>query len=258
MFGLPSIYDGYDAIETVAAQPWVKGGKVGMVGISYSGYSQLFVGGTQPPHLAALAPMSVLGDLYVGIGFPGGIFNNGFAEGWLTERQADADPAPEEGQEWARVLIEQGDEHCEENQKLRLQTQDVLTIVEATEFRTPLLFDRRTPAEWAERIDVPVFLVGGLQDEQLGSDWANMIETLDDNDQMWVTLYNGNHNDALDPEILTRWSEFLDLFVSDEVPEMTASLLGLSGVIFDEIGSAAAPPLQQSRFAGMSDVASGA
>ncbi|MFM9149299.1 MAG: CocE/NonD family hydrolase, partial [Solirubrobacterales bacterium] len=36
LFGLPTIYDGYDAIETVAAQAWVKGGKVGMVGISFS------------------------------------------------------------------------------------------------------------------------------------------------------------------------------------------------------------------------------
>ena len=37
--------DGYDAIETVAAQPWVAVGKVGMVGISYPGISQLFVAG---------------------------------------------------------------------------------------------------------------------------------------------------------------------------------------------------------------------
>ena len=32
LFGLPTTYDGYDAIETVGNQPWVKGGKVGMVG----------------------------------------------------------------------------------------------------------------------------------------------------------------------------------------------------------------------------------
>ncbi|MSX75515.1 MAG: peptidase S15, partial [Actinobacteria bacterium] len=34
LFGLPTIYDGYDAVETVAAQPWVAHNKVGMVGIS--------------------------------------------------------------------------------------------------------------------------------------------------------------------------------------------------------------------------------
>ena len=36
--------DGYDVIETVARQPWVLHHKVGMLGISYGGISQLFVG----------------------------------------------------------------------------------------------------------------------------------------------------------------------------------------------------------------------
>ena len=37
LFDLPTTADGYDAVETVAAQDWVKGGKVGMVGITFSG-----------------------------------------------------------------------------------------------------------------------------------------------------------------------------------------------------------------------------
>ena len=37
LFDLPTTYDGYDAVETVAAQPWVKGGTVGMAGISFRG-----------------------------------------------------------------------------------------------------------------------------------------------------------------------------------------------------------------------------
>src|SRR5206468_12582583 len=43
--------DGYDVIETIAHQPWVKGGKVGMLGISYGGISQLFTAQTQPAGL---------------------------------------------------------------------------------------------------------------------------------------------------------------------------------------------------------------
>ena len=57
LFGLPSDYDGYDVIQTVGAQPWVLHHKVGMVGISYSGFSQLVVAGTDPPDLAAITPM---------------------------------------------------------------------------------------------------------------------------------------------------------------------------------------------------------
>ena len=48
LFGYPSDYDAYDAIEIVAHQAWVANHKVGMVGISYSGLSQLPVGGHRP------------------------------------------------------------------------------------------------------------------------------------------------------------------------------------------------------------------
>jgi putative CocE/NonD family hydrolase len=68
LFDLPTTYDGYDAVEAVAAQSWVKGGKVGMGGISFSGITQLFTAGTQPPHLAAIAPLSVTDDIYTGTG----------------------------------------------------------------------------------------------------------------------------------------------------------------------------------------------
>src|SRR4051794_13729826 len=39
--------DGYDVIETVARQPWALHHKVGMMGISYGGISQLFVAATR-------------------------------------------------------------------------------------------------------------------------------------------------------------------------------------------------------------------
>ena len=40
--------DGYDVIETVAHQPWVLHHKVGMIGISYGGISQLFTARDRP------------------------------------------------------------------------------------------------------------------------------------------------------------------------------------------------------------------
>ena len=52
--------DGYDVVETVARQPWALNNRVGMVGVSYGGISQLFVGATSPPHLAAITPLSVI------------------------------------------------------------------------------------------------------------------------------------------------------------------------------------------------------
>src|SRR6185436_10156268 len=58
LFDYPTTADGYDIIEAVAAQSWAKDGKVGMIGISFPGISQIFVAGAQPPHLAAVAPLS--------------------------------------------------------------------------------------------------------------------------------------------------------------------------------------------------------
>ena len=51
--------DGYDVVETIARQPWVLHHKVGMMGISYGGISQLFTAQTNPPSLAAISPLSV-------------------------------------------------------------------------------------------------------------------------------------------------------------------------------------------------------
>jgi predicted acyl esterase len=63
-----------------------------MVGISFSGITQLFTAGTRPPHLAAITPMSVTDDTYRATGYPGGIRNSGFARSWVTDRMRDARP----------------------------------------------------------------------------------------------------------------------------------------------------------------------
>ncbi len=68
--------------------------------------------------------MSLTDDLY-NTGFPGGMFNSGFAGTWLAQRVADAKPAPQGGQTYAKVLIAEGDTQCLANQALHGQTQNV-------------------------------------------------------------------------------------------------------------------------------------
>jgi hypothetical protein len=255
LFDLPTTLDGYDAVETVAAQPWVKGGRVGMVGISFSGITQLFTAGTRPPHLAAISPMSVTDDIYTATGYPGGIFNDGFALSWLKDRIADARPAPAGGQPWARALTRRGDRHCIRNQRLRLQTEDALRLVEENPFRTPALFDQRAPSAWMGRIEVPTFLVGQFQDEQTGGHFAESLGRLSGNRRVWITLQNGVHVDSLAPQVFTRWVEFLKLYVAGEVPVIPDSVLGLGGPLYRYLADADAAPLEQSRLAGMPSVA---
>ncbi len=251
LFGLPTTYDGYDMIETVAHQPWVDG-NVGMIGISYSGITQLFAAGTQPPHLAAIAPMSVTDDIYTATGYPGGIFNSGFALSWITERVDDAMPAPEGGQPYAKALVEAGDRHCIRNQNLRLQSLDALGLVETNPYRKPKLFDERAPGDWLKKVDVPVFLTGQYQDEQTGGHFPESLNNLDRNRNVWVTMQNGVHTDSLGPMAMTRWVEFLDLFVADRVPEVPGVLTG-PGNLYGAIAGPSAP-VEQSRYVGMADV----
>jgi predicted acyl esterase len=227
---------------------------VGLAGISFSGLSQLFVGGTRPPHLAAIAPLSVTDDFYAA-GYPGGIRNTGFILDWIKERMADARPAPDGGQPYARALVKAGDRHCTANQRLRLQTQDALKIMNANPYRTPSLFDRRAPETWMKRIKVPTFLVGQFQDEQTGGHFVESLATLARNPRVWITLQNGVHADSLGPSTITRWFEFFKLYVAGEVPKVPDSILGLSGALYRLIADADAAPVQQSRFAGTTDVA---
>lgn len=254
LFDYPTIYDGYDVIETVARQSWVSHHRVGMVGVSFSGISQISVAGTRPPHLAAIAPMSATDDLY-STGFPGGIFNSGFANSWLQERQNDARPAPGGGQPYAAELIRRGDRMCAANQRLRLQTQDMAHLVEQNPTRTPSLFDHRSPAEWAARITVPVFLSGALQDEQTGPQWTSIIERLRGNPNVWVKAVNGGHIDSADPQILGPWNEFLNIFVAQRVPPDNPALVALAPIIYGSATGTPGQPVVASRFAGAPSLA---
>ena len=151
LFDLPTTYDGYDAVETVAAQSWVKGGKVGMGGISFSGITQLFVAGTQPPHLAAIAPMSVTDDLYTATGYPGGIFNSGFAQdlgaGAHGRREAGARRRPAVG---AGAESSRATSTASPTRSCACRPQDALEIQKQNPFRTPSLFDHRAPGPVAQ------------------------------------------------------------------------------------------------------------
>ncbi|MGQ0825352.1 MAG: CocE/NonD family hydrolase [Actinomycetota bacterium] len=251
LFDYPTIYDGYDAVEVVAAQDWVQGNTVGMVGLSFSGLTQLFTAGTRPPHLAAVTPLSVTDDLYATVGSPGGIYNRGFAQSWLEDRTEEAKPAPEGGQPWARELVAQGDEHCIANQRLHGQARDVFTILNENPARTPDLYDRREPGRWAAQIEVPVFAASAFQDEQIiGLGPQVVAGLLDDNDDAWITLMNGTHVDPLGPGSITRWAEFLGLFVADEVPVVPQAVLDLGGALYQQIANAPAVAISQTRFAG--------
>lgn len=238
--------DGYDAVEIIAAQPWVKGGKVGMVGISYPGISQLFVAQLQPPHLAAIAPLSVISDPGRGTLYPGGILNDGFAVSWARERMRDAEPG---GQAWARKRIEAGDQTCIANQQLRGQNDDLLKSIERNSFYDPPVADPLSPATFVHRITVPVFLAGAWQDEQTGGYFATMLDRFTGTEKAHFTLVNGTHIDPLGPAIFTRWFEFLSFYVAEDIPRLPAAANLVLQVLAQEAFGVSRIRVERDRFA---------
>ena len=181
------------------------------------GISRLFTAITRPPHLAAIA---VVGDSDTGRGTlrPGGIFNNGFALDWASERNHEAQAAPASGQGWAGNRILHGDTVCAANQVMRAQAPDVLQMIEDHPYWDDLAVSL-APELFVGKINVPTFLAGAWQDEQTGPYFANLLDNFTGTDKVWFTVTNGAHTDSLDPAILDRWIEFLDPKPAQAVPK---------------------------------------
>jgi hypothetical protein len=229
-FEEPQLLDGYDAIETVAAQSWVLNNKVGMTGLSYPGISQLFVAHTHPPSLAAITPLSVIGNTY-STGTPGGIFNDGFALEWITQVLDRADPY---GQGWEQKRVDGGDMTCKENQLLHKQKVDVIQKAKDTPYYSEDVVGPLNPTEFVKEIDVPVFLAGAWEDEQTGPFFFTLLDQFKKSPLTRFTAYNGVHPDGFSPQILVEWKAFLDIYIGHRVPVISADIRQAAPILFKE------------------------
>jgi predicted acyl esterase len=227
--------DGYDVIETVARQPWVMHQKVGMMGISYGGISQLFTAQTHPPSLAAISPLSVIDATQTTL-YPGGILNTGFALNWAKERVHDAKPAgPNAGQAWAYQRIQDGDQICKDNQALHGEAANLLAKVRANNHYVPKVADPLAPSTFVDKIHVPVYLACQFTDEQTGGHCPTLAKHFTGTQRKWFTFTNGTHVDSLDPETFNRWYDFLQLYVARQAPIKNAAQYRAAGpVIYQE------------------------
>lgn len=223
------LLDGYDVIETVAAQSWVKGHKVGMTGLSYPGITQLFVARSHPPSLAAITPLSVIGNTFT-TGRPGGIFNDGFALEWITNVLMKANPY---GQGWEKPRVDAGDTVCEDNQLLHSQLVDAVQKAKDNPYYTDELVKPLDPTAFAGEIDVPVFLAAAFQDEQTGPFFFTLLDRFKSAPITRFTVYNGVHPDAFAPQILVEMKAFLDVYVAETVPSVSADVRTLAPVLFE-------------------------
>jgi predicted acyl esterase len=227
--------DGYDVIEAVAHQPWVLHHKVGMMGISYGGISQLFTAQTGPPSLAAISPLSVIDATQTTL-YPGGVLNTGFAVAWAKERIHDALPAsPKGGQSWAYKQIQQGDQTCKANQALHGEAVNLLAKIRANSHYRPAVADPLSPITFVKRIKVPVYMACQFTDEQTGGHCPDLAEHFTGAKRRWFTFTNGTHVDSLDPETFNRWYDFLELYIAQQAPiTNSAAMQAAAPVIYQE------------------------
>jgi predicted acyl esterase len=245
--------DGYDVIETVARQDWVKGGKVGMVGLSYSGITQLYTAATNPPHLAAVTPQSVIADPWLEA-WPGGIYNSGFTQQWVKQRDAESRPG---GTDWVAARVAAGDETCAANMPLRAQNPDFENLSHSLSSYTPAAAARDL-RELVRGIEAPVFLSGAFQDEQTGPQFTAMLDHFDSTPLLRVNLWNGRHPDGYGPANVVRWYEFLELYVADRVPVMNPLVRAALPPILADQFHVQDIELEPDRFASFGDDLAGA
>lgn len=228
--------DGYDVVETVARQPWAMHHKVGMIGISYGGISQLFVAQTNPPSLAAITPDSVIEGVTTTL-YPGAILNTGFAYSWAEGRVADAKPASATtGQSWAWDRIKAGDKTCKANQKLHGQAVDLIAKIRENKTYDPDIVDPLTPSTFVHKIKVPTYLSCQWEDEQTGGACPFMGDDFTGTDKVWMSFTNGTHVDSLDPVQMQRQFDLLEIYLAKRKPDQTTLTAFMPAIYSAEMG----------------------
>lgn len=230
-FDVAQRVDGYDIIETVAAQSWVKNSQVGMVGLSWPGISQLFVAAEQPPGLAAIAPFSVFDDVARDVVAPGGVFNQGFAGSYSEDRDS-ANAAY--GQGWEQALVDAGDTVCADNQLLRGQNADLVSPTESARYYPPGDADPLRVETFADQIEVPVLLAGAWQDGQISSGGLDLADEFDSSPFVKVIVSNGSHADPWALETIVVWKDFLDIYVGGEQRPIPPLIAGFFPTLLDD------------------------
>ncbi|MEV7085551.1 CocE/NonD family hydrolase [Streptomyces sp. NPDC093085] len=187
----------YDAIEWAAVQPWSTG-NVGTLGVSYYAHTQTQVAAKKPPHLKAIVPWEVAGDIFRDAIFTGGILNNNFPDGWFEY--------------WVK-LNQNGLGTLSEEELARNR------VDWPTEIRRHPLWDEY----WAERqpdprdIDVPILTVANFTGLPLvGHSHYELFEE-SGSPYKWLRVHSGGHvANFYSPESTAQQRQFLDYFLKGE------------------------------------------
>lgn len=201
--------DAYEIVEWSTHQNW-SNGKVGVYGVSYLGITSLLTAATQHPAIKAAFPVVPIGDAYRDILFNGGQLNTNFIPAWMGLISI-LGALPLDALKQDSV---QGQIYALEKIKNTFEFQVPLTLdaLKGTENSFDNAFwGERSPLEYAPKINVPTFLVGGTRDLFQRSEplW---FEALKDQTDTKILIGPWNHiQAALGPKDDTNTIPSLDM-----------------------------------------------
>ncbi|MCA1825161.1 MAG: CocE/NonD family hydrolase [Mycobacteriales bacterium] len=164
LFSWRSALDGNELIEWMARQKW-SNGKVAIMGHSYSGITGFMVAATRPKHLVAATVSGLIDDVYRGLSWPGGIENGGFPVLWTYGVRPVYDVAGGTGQGLLRTQNPQCARNVAEHRPAQPTDEPLLNGVDGSDSQW---FRSHSLLEYVDRIDVPMHIWEGWQDEQTG------------------------------------------------------------------------------------------
>ncbi|MEP6893919.1 MAG: CocE/NonD family hydrolase, partial [Gaiellaceae bacterium] len=191
----------------------------------------------------------VIADTFRSTLYPGGIFNNGFALSWAKDRQAAGRPY---GEGWEQGVVDAGGPNgaqCAENQLLRLQNPDIVQLINDHPYYEPVLGDPLSPITFVHNINVPVFLGGAWQDEQVGGESADMLDRFTSSPDKHFMFTNGTHVESLFAQ-LQRWTEFLDFYVGHRIPHVSDFFRAIAPIVYEQGMGISGMTLPPDRFDG--------
>jgi uncharacterized protein len=205
--------DGAAAVEWAARQPW-SNGRVGMLGDSFPGITQVGVAGLRPPHLDAIAPFQVTTDLYRDVSYPGGIANTGFGAFW-----GGVDQPNNSYRSGVEQAVGTGNRGCAQAQLTHLAAEPSQNVaLEGLQHPFDDAFwHAHEPGANADKIDVPAFGCLSWQDDEVSSRGSSYLSELDPA-RTWVVATNGYHGmcELDSPQITDELVAFFNRFVKGD------------------------------------------
>jgi putative CocE/NonD family hydrolase len=197
--------DGADVVAWVARQRWSTG-RVGMIGYSFTGVSQLATAAFAGPALKAISPGNVFPDFYRDLLYPGGI-DNGWIPLWIGGRNF----VPGLGGDWPGRAS--GDADCAPSQAGQAAPNESQTADPVLQPYADDAYWARQPSRYVSRIRVPVQGCVNWQDTTVYSRAFNYFRELDPR-RTWLVGGNGLHADC--PNSRARLVRFFDRYLKGE------------------------------------------